>query len=138
MRMYIGSILVNDVAHAHDFYVGTLGFQVKDDVTHGDFRWLTITNPTQLAEDGSVLPGAGMEIVLEPKGHPATGEFTEALRSAGIPLTQFLTDSLDRDYAELKDRGVEFTMEPTDVGPSRIAVFDDSCGNLIQIVELKN
>lgn len=70
MRMYIGSILVNDVAHAHDFYVGTLGFQVKDDVTHGDFRWLTITTPTQLAEDGSVLPGAGMEIVLEPKGHP--------------------------------------------------------------------
>ncbi|WP_290222170.1 VOC family protein [Corynebacterium confusum] len=69
-----------------------------------------------------------------------TGSHAHVYRfhAAGMPLTQFLTDDLDRDYAELQDRGVEFTMEPTDVGPSRIAVFDDTCGNLIQIVDLKN
>lgn len=65
MRIYIASVLVDDVARAHDFYVNTLGFKVKDDVTHGDFRWLTGTNASDPAD------GSGIELLLEPKGHPA-------------------------------------------------------------------
>lgn len=128
MQIFIASVPVDDVARAHDFYVDVLGFRVKDDVTHGDFRWLTVTNADG---DGSV------ELLLEPKGHPAAKTYTEALKADNIPVTQFLSQDVEKEYAELKDKGVDFTMEPTDVGPSIIAVFDDTVGNLIQLVQLK-
>ena len=128
MQIYIASVPVDDVARAHDFYVDVLGFRVKDDVTHGDFRWLTVTNADG---DGSV------ELLLEPKGHPAAKTYTEALKADKIPVTQFLSQDVEKEYAELKDKGVDFTMEPTDVGSSIIAVFDDTVGNLIQLVQLK-
>ncbi len=125
-------MLVDDVARAHDSYVNTLGFKVKDDVTHGDFRWLTVTNASDLAD------GSDIELLLEPKGHPAAAPFTEALKKDGIPLTQFMSEDVQAEYEKLSAKGVEFTMEPTDVGPSIIAVFDDTVGNLIQLVQLKH
>ena len=128
MQIYIASVPVDDVARAHDFYVDTLGFRVKDDVTNGDFRWLTVTN----AEGGG-----NTELLLEPKGHPAAKDYAAALKADGIPATQFLSTDVDKEYKELIDKGVRFTMEPTDVGPSIIAVFDDTVGNLIQLVQLK-
>ena len=116
MQIYIASVPVDDVARAHDFYVDTLGFRVKDDVTNGDFRWLTVTN----AEGGG-----NTELLLEPKGHPAAKDYAAALKADGIPATQFLSTDVEKEYKELIDKGVRFTMEPTDVGPSIIAVFDD-------------
>ena len=126
MRIYIASVFVDDLEKAHDFYVNKLGFVVKDSVKNEHFWWLTVTNP-----DG------GMELLLEPNGHPASVAYTEAIRKDGIPATQFLTDDVEAETAALKEKGVEFTMEPTDVGPSIIAAFDDTCGNLIQLVQLK-
>lgn len=84
-------------------------------------------------------PGAddGIELLLEPKGHPAAAPFTAALKNDGIPFTQFASDDVEGEVAQLKAKGVEFTMEPTDVGPSIISIFDDTVGNLIQIVQLK-
>lgn len=128
MQIYIASVPVDDVARAHDFYVNTLGFRVKDDVTHGDFRWRTVTN----------AEGEGnTELLLEPKGHPTAKDYAAALKADGIPATQFLSADVEKEYKELSDKGVKFTMEPTDVGTSIIAVFDDTVGNLIQLVELK-
>ena len=128
MQIYIASVFVDDVARAHDFYVDTLGFRVKDDVPHGDFRWLTVTNA-----EGQV----DTQLLLEPKAHPAAKDYTAALKADGIPATQFLSEDVEKEYAELSAKGVRFTMEPTDVGPSIIAVFDDTVGNLIQLVQLK-
>jgi catechol 2,3-dioxygenase-like lactoylglutathione lyase family enzyme len=127
MRIYIASIFVDDVQKALDFYVDKLGFVVKDSVKNGDFWWLTITNP-----DG------GTELLLEPNAHPAAVAYTEAIRKDGIPATQFLSDDVEAETAALKEKGVTFTMEPTDVGPSVIAAFDDTCGNIIQLVQLKH
>lgn len=128
MQVYIASVPVDDVARAHDFYVNTLGFRVKNDVTHGDFRWLTVTN----------AEGEGnTELLLEPKDHPAAKDYAAALKADGIPVTQFLSADVETEYKELSDKGVKFTMEPTDVGPPIIAVFDDTVGNLNQLVELK-
>ncbi|WP_301432648.1 VOC family protein [Corynebacterium tuberculostearicum] len=124
----MASVPVDDVARAHDFYVDTLGFRAKDDVTNGDFRWLTVTN----AEGGG-----NTELLLEPKGHPAAKDYAAALKADGIPATQFLSTDVEKEYKELIDKGVRFTMEPTDVDPSIIAVFDDTVGNLIQLVQLK-
>ena len=128
MQIYIASVPVDDVARAHDFYVNTLGFRVKDDVPHGDFRWLTVTN----------AEGQGnTQLLLEPKAHPASKDYAAALKADGIPATQFLSADVEKEYRELTEKGVDFTMEPTDVGPSIIAVFDDTVGNLIQLVQLK-
>lgn len=133
MRIYISSVLVDDVARAHGFYVNTLGFAVKDDVTVGECRWLTVQN----AVDGQPVED-GFELLLEPKGHAAAAPFTAALKADGIPLTQFASEDVAAEYEALKARGVNFTLEPTDVGPSIIAVFDDTVGNLIQLVQLKD
>ena len=128
IQIYIASVPVDDVARAHDYYVNTLGFRVKDDVPHGDFRWLTVTN----------AEGQGnTQLLLEPKAHPASKDYGAALKADGIPATQFLSADVEKEYRELTEKGVDFTMEPTDVGPSIIAVFDDTVGNLIQLVQLK-
>ena len=78
-----------------------------------------------------------MELLLEPKAHPAAKDYAAALKADGIPVTQFLSADVEREYSELTEKGVQFTMGPTDVGPSTIAVFDDTVGNLIQLVQLK-
>lgn len=128
MRITVTSVPVLDQERAREFYTSTLGFSVKHDVAVGDdgARWLTVVSP----EDPD-----GTEVLLEPLGHPAAAPYQEALHGDGIPWTQFGVDDVAAETARLKDLGVEFTMDPVTVGGVTVAVFDDTCGNLIQIIE---
>lgn len=126
MRLYVTSIFVDDQAKALDFYTRTLGFRLKTDVPAGDARWLTVVP----AGDPD-----GIELLLEPAGHPAVSPYREALVADGIPATSFKVADLDAECARLQGLGVAFTLAPMDAGPVRMAVFDDTCGNLIQLVE---
>ena len=127
MRIYITSIFVDDQAKALDFYTKKLGFEVKNDVPMGEHRWLTVVSKEQ--PDGT-------ELLLEPSYHPAVTPYKNALVEDGIPATSFQVDDVDAEFARLKDIGVEFTQELTDAGPVRMAVLDDTCGNLIQLVQM--
>jgi catechol 2,3-dioxygenase-like lactoylglutathione lyase family enzyme len=124
MRINLTSVLVDDQAKALQFYTDVLGFVKKTDIPLGEHRWLTVVSP----EDPE-----GPELVLEPDGHPAAPPFKEALVSDGIPFTSFAVEDVHRDFERLTGLGVRFTQEPTQVGPVTTAVFDDTCGNLIQI-----
>ena len=128
MRIYITSVPVDDQAKAEDFYTRVLGFRVKHDVPIGADRWLTVVSPEN--PDGT-------ELLLEPSGHPAVGPYKSALVADGIPITSFMVDDVDGEHQRLLSLGVSFTQAPMDAGPVRMAVFDDTCGNLIQIVEMK-
>ena len=128
MKIYVTSVLVEDQNHALDFYTNTLGFIKKNDTpVGGEARWLTVVSPD--APDG-------VELLLEPSGHPAARPFKRALVADGIPLTSFMVDDLNAEYDRLVALGVSFTQPPMDAGTVRMAVFDDTCGNLIQIVEM--
>ncbi|MFG3253186.1 VOC family protein [Streptomyces sp. NPDC048172] len=126
MRINLTSVLVDDQAKALAFYTDVLGFVKKEDIPIGTDRWLTVVSP----ED----PG-GTELVLEPSGHPAATPFKEALVADGIPYTSFAVDDVRAEHKRLSDLGVTFTQEPMDAGPVTVAVFDDTCGNLIQIAQ---
>lgn len=127
MKIYITSIFVDDQQKAERFYCGKLGFKVKNDVPLGEHRWLTVVSGEE--------PG-GPELLLEPSDHPAVNPYKEALVADGIPAHSFQVDDLDAECKKLKDRGVTFVREPIDAGPVRIAVLDDTCGNLIQLLEM--
>jgi catechol 2,3-dioxygenase-like lactoylglutathione lyase family enzyme len=127
MRIWVTSVLVDDQAKALEFYTGTLGFAKKTDVPVGDYSWLTVVSP----ED----PG-GVQLLLEPDQHPAARAATEALVADGIPWTSFAVTDLAAEYERLRARGVVFTQEPADMGSALTAVFDDTCGNLIQLAQL--
>ncbi|MDQ1543746.1 MAG: hypothetical protein QOK08_1384 [Actinomycetota bacterium] len=127
MRIYVTSVLVDDQAKALSFYTDVLGFQKKRDVPLGDASWLTVVSPDQ--PDGT-------ELLLEPDGHPAAKPFKEALVEDGIPYTSFAVDDVRAEFDRLKAEGVTFTQHPTEMGGVTTAVFDDTCGNLIQIVQL--
>ena len=124
MKINLTSVLVDDQAKALEFYTDVLGFVKKSDVQLGEHRWLTVVSP----EDPD-----GPELVLEPDGHPAAPPFKEALVADGIPFTSFAVEDVQRDFERLQSRGVRFIQEPTQMGPVTTAVFDDTCGNLIQI-----
>jgi len=128
MKIYVTSVFVDDQAKALDFYTKKLGFVVKNDVPMGENRWLTVVS----ADD----PG-GTELLLEPSGHRAVGPYKAALFEDGIPAASFQVDDLKAEHQKLSARGVRFTLEPMDAGPVSMAVFDDTCGNLIQLVEMK-
>ncbi|NNC71353.1 MAG: VOC family protein [Sphingomonadaceae bacterium] len=128
MKILGTSIPVEDQQQALDFYAGKLGFEKKHDIPLGEHRWLTITE----AGDSD-----GVEIFLEPSEHPAVRVFKEALVKDGIPYTMFGVDNCEAEHKRLTGLGVEFTTPPTDVGSGVMAVFDDTCGNLIQIFEEK-
>jgi catechol 2,3-dioxygenase-like lactoylglutathione lyase family enzyme len=128
MRIYVTSVLVDDQAKALDFYTRKLGFKLKHDVPVGEHRWLTVVSP----EDPD-----GTELLLEPSEHPAARPFKAALVEDGIPATSFQVDDIDSEYERLRSLGVAFTREPIDAGPVRMAVLDDTCGNLIQLVQMK-
>ncbi|MBO9507708.1 VOC family protein [Thalassospira sp. A3_1] len=128
MRIWITSIFVDDQAKALEFYTQKLGFVLKIDVPAGEARWLTLVSKEQ---------PAGTELLLEPDGHPAVKPFKRGLVADGIPATSFQVDDLDAEYDRLASCGVTFTIDPMDAGPVRIAVFDDTCGNLIQLIEMK-
>ena len=126
MRIYVTSVFVEDQAKALDFYTRVLGFEKMMDVPVGDARWLTV-----------VGEGSPTQLLLEPAGHPAVKPYRDALRSDGIPATSFQVDDLDAEYERLRGLGVTFTQEPMDAGPTRVAVLDDTCGNLIQLMQLR-
>ena len=127
MRIYVTSVLVDDQRKALDFYTNTLGFEKKRDIPLGDASWLTVVSPEQ--PDGT-------ELLLEPSGHPAAKPFKDALVQDGIPGTSFAVDDVRAEFDRLRSKGVTFTQEPTEMGNVTTAVFDDTCGNLIQIVQL--
>lgn len=124
MRINLTSVLVDDQDKALRFYTEVLGFQQKIDVPLGGARWITVVSPEE--------PG-GTELVLEPGGHPAVKPFKTALVADGIPFTSFAVDDVRAEFERLRGLGVRFTQEPTDMGTVTTAVFDDTCGNLIQI-----
>lgn len=124
MRITLTSVLVDDQAKALAFYTDVLGFVKKTDVSMGEFRWLTLVSPD--APDGT-------ELLLEPDVHPAAGPFKAALVADRIPFTSFGVDDVEAEFARLSTLGVRFTREPTVSGPVATAVFEDTCGNLIQI-----
>jgi glyoxalase/bleomycin resistance protein/dioxygenase superfamily protein len=104
-----------------------LGFQKKQDFPVGDLKWLTVVSP----EDPD-----GVQILLEPDENPATQAFKTALFAQGVPLTTFFVDDIWKEAERMKRLGVVFTMEPTTVGPTTVAIFDDTCGNLIQLTQV--
>ena len=124
MKIVVTSVLVDDQDKALRFYTDVLGFEKKQDVSLGEFRWLTVVSP----QDPN-----GTELLLEPDAHPAAKPFKEALVEDGIPYTSFGVDDVKADFERLSGRGVRFTQPPTDMGAVTTAVFDDTCGNLIQI-----
>ena len=128
MRITLTSVLVDDQDKALHFYTEILGFQKKTEVPLGEHRWLTVVSPDD--PDGT-------ELVLEPDTHPAAKPFKAALVSDGIPFTSFAVDDARKEFERLQALGVEFTQEPTEMGPVTTAVFDDTCGNLIQIAQTR-
>ena len=126
MRIVVTSVLVDDQAKALAFYTDVLGFVKKADIPLGEARWLTVVSP----EDPT-----GTELLLEPDSHPAAGPFKAALVDDGIPATSFAIDDVQAEFNRLQRLGVQFTQPPTEMGPVTTAVFDDTCGNLIQIAQ---
>jgi catechol 2,3-dioxygenase-like lactoylglutathione lyase family enzyme len=124
VKIALTSVLVDDQEKALRFYTDVLGFVTKNDIPMGEHRWLTVVSPQ--APDG-------VELVLEPDGHPAARPFKEALVADGIPFTSFAVDDVHAETARLKGLGVTFTQEPLRMGPVITAVLDDTCGNLIQL-----
>lgn len=125
MRITLTSVFVDDQDQAERFYTEVLGFVVKHNVPLGEHRWLTVISPEN--PDGA-------ELLLEPAGHPAVGPYRDGLAADGIPCAQFTVDDVRAEYDRLAGLGVRFTQEPADLGTVTAAVFDDTCGNLIQIV----
>ncbi|QGH36117.1 VOC family protein [Gracilibacillus salitolerans] len=126
MKIIVTSIFVQDQDKALEFYTEILGFVKKHDVPSGEFRWITLVSPDD--QDGT-------ELLLEPNAHPAAKEYQKKLFADGIPVTMFGVADIRKEYERLMEKGVTFTMKPTKMGEVTIAVFDDTCGNLIQIMQ---
>jgi catechol 2,3-dioxygenase-like lactoylglutathione lyase family enzyme len=124
VRINLASVLVDDQEKELKFYTEVLGFVKKTDVPVGEARWLTVVSPEE--PDGT-------ELLLEPDGHPAAKPFKQALVDDGIPYTSFAVDDVQAEYERLRGLGVQFTQEPLEMESISTAVFDDTCGNLIQI-----
>ena len=125
MKIQLASIFVDDQEKALRFYTEVLGFEKKEDVPVGEYRWLTLVSPGE--ENGTRL-------LLEPDAHPAVRPFKDALLDDGIPFTSFTVEDVHAECERLRSLGVRFTQEPTDLGSATMAVFEDTCGNLIAIV----
>jgi catechol 2,3-dioxygenase-like lactoylglutathione lyase family enzyme len=126
VRITLSSVMVDDQEKALAFYTDVLGFVKKSDIPVGDYRWITVI---------SLAGPDGVELALEPVAFPPAKTFQQALYEAGIPLTAFASDDVQREYERLKSAGVVFRTEPTKMGDQTIAMFDDTCGNLIQIYQ---
>jgi predicted enzyme related to lactoylglutathione lyase len=126
LEIIVTSLFVKDQDKALEFYSEKLGFVKKHDVPMGKFRWITLVSPDALD---------GTELLLEPNEHPAAKEYQKKIVAEGIPATMFGVADIHQEYKRLLENGVKFTMEPTKMGESTIAVFDDTCGNLIQIIQ---
>ena len=128
MKIKLTSVYVNDQDQALRFYAEVLGFVKKADFSQGPFRWLTMASP----EDPD-----GTELQLALNDNPAAKAYQQAIFQQGQPAAMFFTDDVQADYERMKARGAEFTKPPTDVTASKIAMLNDTCGNLIQLSELK-
>jgi catechol 2,3-dioxygenase-like lactoylglutathione lyase family enzyme len=126
MRIKLASIMVDDQDKALRFYTEVLGFTKKHDIPVGEYRWITVTSP-EGPDD--------LELALEPNANPAGKTFQEAMFSQGIPLTAFEVADIAKEFARLMQKGVAFTLQPTQAGAVTIAVFADTCGNLIQLYQ---
>lgn len=125
IRIKLTSIMVDDQAKAVAFYTDVLGFQIEHDIPVGEYRWITVT-------------GAGRDdlaLALEPNANPAGRAFQQAMLEQRIPVAAFEVDDLAAEHARLAARGVVFAVAPTRTGPVQIAVFSDTCGNLIQLYQ---
>ncbi len=127
MRINLTSLFVDDQDKALAFYTDVLGFVKAQDIPAGAYRWISVRSPE----------GGDTQLSLEPDANPAARAFQQALMSQGIPATAFQSDDLDADVQRLRERGVRFTRDPVDMGPVRLAVFADTCGNLIQVYEMR-
>ncbi|SHF75813.1 Catechol 2,3-dioxygenase [Loktanella atrilutea] len=127
MKIYVTSIFVDDQNKAEKFYTDILNFRVKNNVPLGDHRWLTVVSPDALD---------GTELLLEPSDHPAVKPYKDALLSEGIPAHSFQVENLDQEWRRLAGLGVIFVQEPLDAGNVRMAILNDTCGNLIQLIEM--
>ena len=127
MRITLASILVDDQEKALKFYTGVLGFMKKTEIPLGKHKWLTVVSREE--QDG-------VELVLEPIAFAPAKVYQEELFKAGIPLTAFNVDDVDKEYDRLVNLGVTFSMKPTEMGPTKLAVFSDTCGNNIQIFQV--
>ncbi len=127
MRIYVSSVLVDDQEKALQFYTNVLGFVKKIDLPLGEFRWLTVVSPD--APDG-------VQLLLEPNVNPAARTFQQAILQQGIPLTSFAVDDVQKEYERLKALGVIFRGAPETSGPVMTVVFEDTCGNLIQLAQV--
>ncbi len=128
MRIHWASVMVDDQQKALRFYTETLGFKLKHNIPLGEHAWITLVS--EEAPEGT-------ELVLEPDEHPAARPFKRALVEDGIPWTGFAVDDVEAEHERLEAKGVRFVQPPTDLGTVITAVFDDTCGNLIQIQEEK-
>ena len=127
LKIQLTSVLVDDQQKALKFYTEILGFVKKRDIPIGKDRWLTVVSPSE---------PAGVELVLEPNGFPPAKTYQKALLEAGIPAAAFGVDDVQRTYEALTKMGVAFRTKPTKSDNAIIAVFDDTCGNLIQIFQV--
>ena len=126
MKVILNSIFVEDQDKALSFYTEKLGFAKKHDVSLGEFKWLTVVSPEQ--PDGT-------EVLLEPNNNPVAKTYQKGIFEQGIPATSFGVENIQAEFEKLKELDVRFTMEPTKMDKVTIAVFDDTCGNLIQIMQ---
>ncbi len=128
MRIYITGVFVDDQAKALDFYTNKLGFEIKHDIPVGEHRWLTLVSP---------VDREGTQLLLEPNVHRAVPPYLAALKEDGIPAASFQVENVAEEFKRLAHMGVEFTQEPTDAGDVVLATLDDTCGNLVQIIEFR-
>jgi predicted enzyme related to lactoylglutathione lyase len=126
MKIKLNSIFVDNQDKALAFYTDVLGFKKSKEIPMGEFKWLTVISPEGHPD---------VELVFEPNANPAARTYQEAIFKQGIPITAFEVDDIDAETKRLKKKGVQFTMNPTDAGPVKIAIFSDTCGNLIQIYQ---
>ena len=126
MQIKLTSLMVDDQRRALAFYTDVLGFEKKHDIPVGEYRWITV-----VSREGD----SGIELALEPNANPAGRAFQEAMFAQRIPLAAFESADIAAEVAQLKSRGVAFITDPTPAGPVTIAVFSDTCGNLIQLYQ---
>jgi catechol 2,3-dioxygenase-like lactoylglutathione lyase family enzyme len=126
MKIKLTSVMVDDQEKALKFYTEVLGFIKCNDIPLGEFKWLTVVSPEGPND---------IELLLEPMGFPPARTYQRALFEAGIPAALFAVDDIQKEYERMKKLGVAFRSEPTKTGPVTVAVFEDTCGNLIQIAQ---
>ncbi|WP_028402067.1 VOC family protein [Ectobacillus panaciterrae] len=127
MKIKLTSVFVDDQDKALKFYTGVLGFVKKRDIPVGEAKFLTVVSPEAPDE---------VELLLEPNGNPAAKTYQKAIFEQRIPATAFVVEDIQKEYERMKKLGVVFSTEPTKMGEVTIAVFDDTCGNLIQIFQV--